>query len=69
MSETHLYANLELKTPSEMLDEIMVLRSALKLIARKKKMDSVAAVSMRAIATTALSSSHGENADVGDSNQ
>jgi hypothetical protein len=57
MRKTHLYAELEFKTPAEMLDEIIVLRSALRLIARKKKMDAVAAVSMRAIATTALSPS------------
>lgn len=58
MSKKYLYADLEFKTPSEMLDEIILLRKALGLIARKKKMDAVAAVSMRAIATTALSSPH-----------
>lgn len=57
MNKTHLYADLEFKTPCEMLDEITVLRSALKMIARKKKMDAVAAVSMRAIAIAVLSSS------------
>lgn len=48
-------AHLEFKTQSEMLDEIIVLRKALELISRKKKMDAVAAASMRAIATAALS--------------
>ncbi len=38
-------------------DEVIVLRNALNLIARKKKMDAVAAFSMRAIAIKALSSS------------
>jgi hypothetical protein len=52
---TDLMAKLEFKTQDEMLDEIIVLRNALMLIARKKKMDSVAAVSMRAIAIAAIS--------------
>ena len=45
---------LELKSPSELLDEIVQLRAALEEIARKQKMDAVAAVSMRAIARAAL---------------
>ena len=52
---TDLVAKLEFKTQAEMLDEIIVLRNALMLIARKKKMDAVAAVSMRAIARAAIS--------------
>jgi hypothetical protein len=53
---TDLMAKLEFKTQAEMLDEIIVLRKALGLIARKKKMDAVAAVSMRAIAQAAVTS-------------
>lgn len=41
-------------------DRIVDLENALRLIARKKKMDACAAVSMLAIATSALSSTEGK---------
>lgn len=48
------------------VERIVVLEASLRLIARKKKMDAVAAVSMRAIAHAALAPSVRENADVGE---
>jgi len=58
---TDLMANLKFKSQGEMLDEIIVLRKALELIARKKKMDATAAVSMRAIAQAAISPAVGKS--------
>lgn len=52
-----ILSNLE-KDHAEWRNEALRLRTALELIARKKKMDAVAAVSMRAIAVSALSSHH-----------
>ena len=48
-----------MKDRDDLLSEIITLRWALELIARKQKMDAVAAVSMRAIARAALTPADG----------
>jgi hypothetical protein len=54
VSEQDVAAQAEGLCPLCLHDEVIVLRNALTLIAKKRKMDATAAVSMQAIARAAL---------------